>query len=141
VAVVWDEAGLMGAIGPAEMLAAAGATVHLVTSSFMIGEDLDHVRRVPVYQRLVAAGCRFHPNRKIARVEGRDVLLAGSYGGPEERIEAVELIVGWHGRRAEDGLAAALAARGGEVHWIGDAVSPRKVDIAMAEGALAGRAV
>jgi 2,4-dienoyl-CoA reductase-like NADH-dependent reductase (Old Yellow Enzyme family) len=141
VAVVWDEAGLMGAIGPAEMLAAAGATVHLVTSSFMIGEDLDHVRRVPVYQRLVAAGCRFHPNRKVARAEGRDVVLAGSYGGPDERIAAVDLIVGWHGRRAEDGLAAALAARGGEVHWIGDAVSPRKVDIAMAEGALVGRAV
>ncbi|MSP82371.1 MAG: FAD-binding protein [Alphaproteobacteria bacterium] len=138
-AVVWDESGLYGGIGAAEMLSSAGATVHLVTPSFMIGEDLDHVRRVPIYQRLTGAGCRFHPNARVARVEGRAVVLASAYDGPEERIEGVDLIVGWHGRRVDDDLATALDARGGEVHWIGDALAPRKVDIAMAEGAMVGR--
>ncbi len=140
-AVVWDEAGLYGAIGAAEVLAERGAAVHLVTPAFMVAEDMDVVRRVPVYQRLEQAGCRLHPARKVARVEAGAVVLAGAYGGVEERIENVGLIVGWHGRRADEGLAAALEARGGEVRWIGDCVAPRLVDIAMAEGALAGRAV
>jgi 2,4-dienoyl-CoA reductase-like NADH-dependent reductase (Old Yellow Enzyme family)/thioredoxin reductase len=141
VAVVWDEAGLYGAIGAAEVLAEGGATVHLVTSAFMIAEDMDVTRRVPVYQRLERLGCRVHARRRIARVDGGTVVLAGAYGGAEERIEAVGLIVGWHPRRAEDGLAAALEARGGDVRWVGDCVAPRLVDVAMAEGAMAGRAV
>jgi 2,4-dienoyl-CoA reductase-like NADH-dependent reductase (Old Yellow Enzyme family)/thioredoxin reductase len=140
-AIVSDEAGLYGAIGAAEVLAARGTAVHLVTPAFMIGEDMDVVRRVPVHQRLVAAGCRVYTTRKLARIEGGDAVLASVYGTDEERIAGVDLIVAWHGRDAEDTLAAALEARGGEVHWIGDCVAPRRLDIAMAEGAMAGRAV
>jgi len=140
-AVVSDESGLYGAIGAAEVLLERGITVHLVTPSFMAAEDMDVVRRVPVYQRLVQAGCLMHPNRRLARVEGDAAVLASVYGGSEERVAGVDAIVVWHGRDAEDELRVALEARGGEVRWIGDSVAPRKLDIAMAEGAMAGRAV
>lgn len=140
-ALISDETGLYGAIGAAEVLAARGVEVHLATPAFMIGEDMDVVRRVPVYQRLVEAGCRVHTTRRLARLEGRDAVLASAYGADEERVAGVDLVVAWHGRDAEDGLAQALEARGGEVHWVGDCVAPRKLDIAMAEGAMAGRAV
>ncbi|MGH6720112.1 MAG: FAD-dependent oxidoreductase, partial [Alphaproteobacteria bacterium] len=141
IAVVSDESGLYGAIGAAEVLLGRGVAVHLVTPSFMAAEDMDVVRRVPVYQRLAQAGCHMHPNRRLARIEGGAAVLASVYDGPEERIAGVDAIVVWHGRDAEDGLRAALDARGGEVHWIGDSVAPRQLDIAMAEGAMAGRAV
>jgi len=140
-AVVSDETGLYGGIGAAEVLAARGARVHVATPAFMVGEDMDVVRRVPIYQRLVEAGCRFHTTRRLARVEVDAAVLVSAYGTDEERVGDVDLIVAWHGRDAEDSLAAALEARGGEVRWIGDCVAPRKLDIAMAEGAMAGRAV
>jgi 2,4-dienoyl-CoA reductase (NADPH2) len=123
------------------VLAARGTRVHVATPAFMIGEDMDVVRRVPVYQRLVDAGCRIHTTRRLTRVESGAVVLASAYGTDEERVSDVDLIVAWHGRDAEDSLASALEARGGDVHWIGDCVAPRRLDIAMAEGAMAGRAV
>jgi hypothetical protein len=48
-------------------------------------------------------------------------------------------LIVWRGRRARDGLRAAIEAAGVELHMLGDCVAPRSADIAIAEAAFAAR--
>ncbi len=140
-AVVWDHAGGMIGLGAAEALVAQGCRVHVVTPAFAVAEDVDVVQRVPLYERLLAAGTTFMPNCEVARLEDHDVVTRNVYTGEERRIGPVDLLVAWRGNRAVDDLRAAIEAAGLELHIVGDCVAPRTADVAMAEGALAARAI
>jgi hypothetical protein len=112
-----------------------------VTPSFSVAEDLDVVRRVPLYERLLSAGAVFMANSDVAALDKAAVVVRNVYTRQESRIEGVDLLVAWTGSRAVADLAAAITAAGIELHLIGDALAPRTGDIAFAEGARAARAV
>lgn len=78
---------------------------------------------------------------RIARIEGRSVVLTNIYSGIETRIEAVDLLVDWAGNRVVDDLCAAAEASGKVLHLAGDCTSPRQIHMAVAEGAMAARAI
>jgi pyruvate/2-oxoglutarate dehydrogenase complex dihydrolipoamide dehydrogenase (E3) component len=141
VAVVWDHAGGVIGAGVIEALVLKGSAVHVVTPFFMVAEDIDLIQRVPLYERLLTGGARFLPNSDVARLEGRDVVIRNVYTHGESRIEGVDLLVAWKGNSAVDELKAAIEAAGLELHVAGDSVSPRTAEEAIAEGAMAGRAV
>ena len=141
VAVVWDHAGGKIGLGAAEALVAQGCRVHVVTPAFAVAEDVDVVQRVPLYERLLAAGTSFHANTDVIALDGAEVVTRNVYTGEEGRVGPVDLLVAWRGNRAVDALRGAIEAAGLELHVVGDCVAPRTADVAMAEGALAARAL
>ena len=102
---------------------------------------MDVVRRVPLYERLLAAGAVFVPNSDVVGLAGDEAILRNVYTNDESRLGPFDLLVAWTGNRAVDSLRAAIEAAGIELHLVGDAMAPRSADIAFAEGALAARAV
>ncbi len=140
-AVVWDHAGGTIGLGAAEALVAQGCRVHVVTPAFAVAEDVDVVQRVPLYERLLAAGTVFVANADVIALDGAEVVTRNVYSGEESRIGPVDLLVAWRGNRALDALRGAIEAAGLELHMVGDCVAPRSADVAMAEGALAARAI
>jgi 2,4-dienoyl-CoA reductase-like NADH-dependent reductase (Old Yellow Enzyme family)/thioredoxin reductase len=140
-AVLWDHAGGIVGTGAMDALIDQGCKIHLVTPQFSVAEDLDVVRRVPLYERLLSAGAIFVPNSEVVALDGASVVIRNVYSQVESRIGPVELLVAWAGSRAIDRLRSAIETAGIELHLAGDAIAPRTGDIAFAEGALAARSV
>ena len=139
--LVWDRAGGGGAVSAAEHLAVAGCRVVLVTPSMAVADDVDLTNRVPLYRRLYEHGVTMMPNSDVARVDASGVVATNIYTGGETTIPGIERVVVADAAEACDGLADALREEGLRVLTAGDCVSPREVDVAMAEGALAAREI
>lgn len=135
-AVVWDELGGMTSLAAAETLATIAGDVFVVTPGFSVGEDIDLVRRVPLYQRLLASGVEFFPNSQVTRIDGNIVVIRNVYTREETTLGDIDLVVSWLGNRVAEDLKDDTDR---EIHMIGDCVSPREVHIAMAEGAQIAR--
>ena len=151
--LVWDRAGGGAAVSAAEHMAEAGCRVVLVTPSMAVADDVDITNRVPLYRRLYERSVTMLPNSEVIRVGAQGVVVTNVYTGRESTIAGIErLVVSWRvddrrNRRlvvsdaaeACDELAGVLRNDGLRVLMAGDSVSPREVDVAMAEGALAAR--
>ena len=81
------------------------------------------------------------PNPDVARVEARGIVVTKVYTGCETTIPGIERLVVCDAADARDEVADALREEGLRVLTAGDCVSPREVDVAMAEGALAAREI
>ena len=139
--LVWDRAGGGAAVSAAEHLAVAGCRVVLVTPSMAVADDVDLTNRVPLYRRLHEHGVTMLPNSDVARIDGDGVVVTNVYTGREAAIPGIERVVVCDAAEARDEIAEALRAQGLRVLTAGDCVSPREVDVAMAEGALAAREI
>ena len=139
--LVWDRAGGGGAVAAAEHLAEAGCRVVLVTPSMAVADDVDLTNRVPLYRRLYEHGVTMLPNSDVARVGASGVVVTNVYTGRETTTPGIERLVVCDAAEARDEVADALREEGLRVLTAGDCVSPREVDVAMAEGALAARAI
>ena len=139
--LVWDQAGGGAAVSAAEHLAETGARVVLVTPSMAVAEDVDITNRVPLYRRLYERSVTMMPNTDVVRVDAQGVVVANVYTGRESTIPGIERVVVSDAAESCDALAGILRGAGRRVVLAGDSVAPRGVDIAMAEGALAARAL
>ena len=139
--LVWDRAGGGAAVSAAEHLAEAGCRVTLVTPSMAVADDVDITNRVPLYRKLYERSVRMLPNSDVVRVDARGVVVRNVYTGLESTISGIERVVVSNAAEARDVLAGVLRRDGLRVIMAGDSVSPRGVDIAMAEGALAAREI
>ena len=139
--LVWDRAGGGAAVSAAERLAVAGCRVTLVTPSMAVADDVDITNRVPLYRRLCEHGLTMLPNSDVARVGAQGVVVTNVYTGRETTIPGIERLVVCDAAEARDELADALREESLRVLTAGDCVSPREVDVAMAEGALAARKI
>ena len=137
--LVWDRAGGGAAVSAAEHLAESGCRVVLVTPSMAVADDVDVTNRVPLYRRLYERSVMMVPNSDVARVDAQGVVVRNVYTGLESTIAGIERVVVSNAAEARDALAGVLRREGLRVVMAGDSVSPRGVDIAMAEGALAAR--
>lgn len=133
----WGRAGLSAA----ELLAEMGCRVTIVSAEFVIGETIPPIIRTPLFKHLLGHGAELKSAEEVVRLEARTVVLRNVYSGRESRIEGVDLLVDWNGPMMVEELAGAARAAGKTVHVIGDCVSPRAIDVAVAEGALAGRGI
>ena len=139
--LVWDRAGGGAAISAAEHLAVAGCRVVLVTPSMAVADDVDITNRVPLYRRLYEHSVSMLPNSDVARIDAQGVVVRNVYTGRESTVSGIERAVISNAAEACDALAETLRNDGRRVIMVGDSVSPRAVDIAMAEGALAAREI
>jgi len=139
--LLFDEGGDQTGLAAVMKLVESGWTASIATTEFVIGEHIDPVVRTPLYQRLLKADVRLLPNERLVRVEDRDAVLRNMYSDQETMIGSVDLILDWRGNAVNDALLTPLQDAGITVYTAGDCVAPRKVHIAIAEGAMAGRAV
>ncbi|GAA1867809.1 FAD-dependent oxidoreductase [Pseudonocardia ailaonensis] len=131
--LVVDELGTADATSVAELLAARGCGVEIVTPAMVVGQDLGlTLDREGFRRRAHAAGIRL----------GTDLVLTGVDGGlarllhhPTGRIEEreVDAVVCAAPGEPRDGLWVALRDRPG-VHRVGDCLAPRRMDAAIRDG-------
>ena len=111
----------------------------LVTPSMAVADDVDITNRMPLYRRLYEHGVTMVPNSDILRADAQGVVVTNVYTGGETTIPEIKRVVVCDAAEACDEIADALRDEGLRVLTAGDCVSPREVDVAMAEGALAAR--
>jgi hypothetical protein len=139
--LVVDDLGAAAATSVAELLAARGCTVEVVTAALVVGQDLGLTLDRPGWERR-AAGLRIRrtTERLVTAVDGRTVrLLHHPTGAVEER--AVDWLVVATAPRAEDSLWHALRDSGPEVHRVGDCLAPRRAGAATLDGDRIGLAL
>ena len=128
-----------------EILATRGHRVEFVTQLPQGSPDLASSRDWgKVHGMLRRLGVRFTVDSEIAAIEGGQVTLRDVYTRETSVREDVGGVVFMLGAAAEDALFHAIAPRrsaGFALHLIGDALAPRRVDAAIREGELAGRAI
>ena len=140
--VILEETGFYLPLGLAEILAAGGAHVEVVTPRAMVGEDVMRTLDLPfVMPRLEQAGvvCSAHTN--VDKIEGDAVHVRSVWGGQPRVIEGVDTVVVSMLRSPNDVLYRALEGRVAALHRVGDVVAPRRPIQLMYEGEELGRAL
>ena len=133
--VVLDDSGFYLPLGLAEVLAAAGVTVDVVSRHPTIGEELQqNLEAAIVLPRLVSAGVTLRPQHFVEAIDGDAVEVYGIWGEPPFRLDGVSTVVLSLARTPRDELFHALDQRSQTVHRIGDALAPRKVADAIYDG-------
>lgn len=141
------------ATATAEFLAELSKTVHIVTSSLFVGSELGPSQDLYLSrQRLMQKGVTFTPDFAVMEIKHPDTGLEvhgfNVYSNVWDVFSGHDSIVTVMGNDAEEGLYFALktqpagsAAKVPELYRVGDCVAPRKVDMAIHEGYLAGKRV
>ncbi|NEK59614.1 mycofactocin system FadH/OYE family oxidoreductase 1 [Geodermatophilus sabuli] len=129
--VVHDPAGGPVGVGVAELLAASGRPVTVVTPDEVVGVRLAG-DLAPANTRLLRAGVRREPGRVLRSVDGGGAVLADRWTGAEVRVPCAVLVDAGPGLPG-DVPPGALPA--------GDVVAPRTVLEAVLEGRRAAHAV
>jgi 2,4-dienoyl-CoA reductase-like NADH-dependent reductase (Old Yellow Enzyme family) len=136
--VLLDAVGHIEGVGLAELLAAVGREVLLV-SPLPWPLMLDAETAAAALPRAVRAGATWSPNTVLARVGDHSVTLVDTLSGaPREVADVDHVVIRTHGE-PRDGLYFDLARAGIEVTRVGDAVAARTLDRAIFDGHMAGR--
>jgi 2,4-dienoyl-CoA reductase (NADPH2) len=136
--VVDDPVGDGVGISVAELLAAAGRDLTLVTGDAVAGTQLSRTGDLaPANTRLARAGVRIVKRSVVASVGDGAVRLQDRYTGEEDTLAAAVLVTAGHAL-PDDRLWARAPAGSARA---GDAVAPRTVYEAVLEGRRAARAL
>ena len=135
-----DEGGGRAALSAADALLDQNR-ITLVTAEYALGELVTPTVRAPIYKRFLKGKVVMHPSQEIHTIVGNTVTLRSVHTGEEMDIQDVDIVVDWRGGIVETTLQSAVEARGLPHSIIGDCVAPRQVHIAIAEGAMAARAI
>jgi hypothetical protein len=139
-ALILDDDGHQLAPTASEMLVAAGFEVEIATTHPAVADLIDATQLPFVLQRLARDGVRLSPNLTGVASSGRGVTLRHLYSEADQQRERIAVVVIAGRRMALSALRDELAAAapGLPVIVVGDALSPRKLLDATAEGARAG---
>jgi 2,4-dienoyl-CoA reductase-like NADH-dependent reductase (Old Yellow Enzyme family) len=139
-ALVFDDMGQYEAVSVVEYLLAHGVHVTAATRLPAFGPLVDAaMRMVPALERLNAAPAELDiiTRTTLAEVAPGKATLRSLVGAPDALVPAdLVVLVSYKKPRA---FADELAARIGEVHVVGDALSARDLQVAIREGNQAGR--
>ena len=134
--LVADEMGRADAMLLADALHAAGRRVSLATSCLHVGEDEGITTLYPLLRRLGQLGVDLRERVRVTAFEGAASRPREPVGRPRRRrSRASTRSCTGRARRAAVALPAPLRAAGVDVHVIGDARLPRRVDVAVLEAA------
>jgi pyruvate/2-oxoglutarate dehydrogenase complex dihydrolipoamide dehydrogenase (E3) component len=123
----------------AELLAAEGHEVTLVTAAPMPGFSVHQYARHQYLARLERAEVRIRSGLELDSAAGEEVLCRSIFAPERKTAFAVDAVVVALGRVPEDGLAGALQAAGVPYERAGDCRSPRGLEEAILEGTMAVR--
>ena len=136
--VVLDDDGSRYSAGVVEVLQASAESVELVCPfPAPFHDTMTTIDMAPIYRRVMSAGLRARPNSWAMSIGGDSVDVLNFYTGSLETIPA-DIVVLCTSRLPVAELYFELKDRF-DVHRIGDAVTPRRIDHAIYEGELAGR--
>jgi mycofactocin system FadH/OYE family oxidoreductase 2 len=139
-ALLIDLDGHHQATGTAELLAARGKKVHIITPSLFIGSQLGPLQDLYLTRRRLAKkGVTFTPDIAVLEIQGTLVKGLSVYSNEMIDFEGYDTLVLAAGNVANDGLYFALKGKVAELYRVGDCVAPRKTDMAIVEGHRAGR--
>lgn len=132
-AVVDDGSGFWHGVSAAELLAASGSAVELITRARGVALTIPHESVGNVMRRLRAGAVRFRTLVNVTEVSGTRVALADAITGePVDCVEA-DLVVVRTRLRSDDELARQLDGAVPAIAVIGDAASPRRINHAVLE--------
>jgi 2,4-dienoyl-CoA reductase-like NADH-dependent reductase (Old Yellow Enzyme family) len=139
-ALVLDDEGGFLAPTAAERLVAEGFTVEIATTHPVVGAEIDPTQQPFVFRRLALAGVAMTPHLSGVSSDADGVTLRNIYTERDQRREGVGLVVIAGYRRAVVDLRDQLTAPRPELRLVvaGDALAPRTLLDAVAEGARAG---
>jgi 2,4-dienoyl-CoA reductase-like NADH-dependent reductase (Old Yellow Enzyme family)/thioredoxin reductase len=138
--VIAEWGGDVVALDCAEILAGEGADVTLVTSGYVAGETLHQYIRTAYLGRLHRCGVRLAPHWALtAGGANGSVRFRNVFAEELETEFDADLLVLSHGRVPEDGLSLTLTDAGIPHRTVGDCRSPRGIEEAVLEGAVAVR--
>jgi hypothetical protein len=131
--VVFDEEGITTGPGLAELLAAQGAQVTLVSRWSEPFGNLGGLLITSTMPRIKKLGVQILTRTHLREIGDHSVRVYDIDTGAETELE-VEAIVMATGRRADLSLGQELAGRAEQVFSIGDALSPRGLTAAIQDG-------
>ena len=139
-AIVIDDEGGFLAPTAAERLVAEGFSVEITTTHPVVGAEIDPTQQPFVLRRLALAGVATTPHLRGVASDAGGVTLRNLYTELDERREGVGLVVMAGYRHAVVDLRDELTALQPELRLVvaGDALAPRTLLDAVAEGARAG---
>ena len=130
------------ATATAEFLAELGKEVHVVTSSLFVGSELGPSQDLYLSrQRLLQKGVTFTPDFAVMEIAGTDVRGFNVYSNEWDTFTGYDSVVTAMGNDADDDLYFALKGKVADLVRAGDCVAPRRVDMAIHEGYMAGKRV
>lgn|GEM_PF-3415 len=133
--VVLDEEGINTGPGVAELLAAAGAEVTIVTRQFHLGPHLVYDMHLPfLLPRLANLGVKILTTSHIKEIGERELTVFDILTNSESRIDGVDAVVLAGMRKPVDGLARELEGKVAHLLVVGDALAPRSFAAATHEG-------
>ncbi len=136
--VVIDETASHGVLSVAELLAAQGHNVEIITQDWYVGRDLVATHDIVTWmQHVLALGVSMTPHTDIVRIEPERVVVSDHYAAGERAIAADAVVLGVYERPAQE-LYFALKGRVPYLFRAGDCVAPRHVEQAILEGRQAG---
>jgi 2,4-dienoyl-CoA reductase-like NADH-dependent reductase (Old Yellow Enzyme family) len=134
--VVLDAEGTHASAGIAELLAARGAEVTMVSSNYAPYSNrlLYAFEGIGLARRMAAAGVAFLGAKWVRKITDRNVTLYDVNGGPATEITDVDAVVLATGRISRDSFAAELEGKVAQLFVIGDALAVRPWATATYEG-------
>jgi thiazole synthase ThiGH ThiG subunit len=142
-ALVLDDDGHQLAPTAAEVLVAAGFEVEIATTHPAVGDLIDATQLPFVLQRLARDDVRLTPNVAGVASSSGAVTLRHLYSEQDEQRDGIALVVIAGRRKSLTTLRDELAAQAPDlpIVVVGDALSPRTLLDAAAEGARAGATI
>lgn len=139
--IVVDDWGKQEGCAVAELATDRGGSADIVTRHFHPAVYFGLTNTVTLYRRILKKAVTFVPHHDLRAVDGATARLVNIYNGEEETIAGLDMVVIATPRVANDSLGAALEAMGIEVRLVGDAVAPRDIEDAVADGHRVARAI
>ena len=133
-AVVADWGGDWTGLAVAEVLAARGVEVRLVTAAVAVGEAIHQYQRNLYIERLDLAGVEILHHLRPLHRDGDAVVFEHVFSLREVRLDGVDALVVSAGRSGDTALFEELQERGVSVVRVGDALGARSFEEAIREG-------
>jgi NADPH-dependent 2,4-dienoyl-CoA reductase/sulfur reductase-like enzyme len=121
-------------MGLAEKLARSGCRVRLAVDGYMPGQRIHQYVRDHWAGELHKLGIEVLPLSRLYGVDGETVYLQHATSGEAIVLEGVDTLVASLGHERVADLEAELEGYSGEVHLIGDCLTPRTAEEAVFEG-------
>ena len=131
--VIADWLGDWIGLGLAEKLAIDGHRVRYVTSGRMPGEGVQNYIRDQWIAELTRLGVEMTTYARLYGVDADTAYFMQTTSGEPVLFTGIDTVIVSMGHQRNAGLEAALAGYPGEVHPIGDCLSPRTVEEAVVE--------
>jgi pyruvate/2-oxoglutarate dehydrogenase complex dihydrolipoamide dehydrogenase (E3) component len=132
--LIADWAGDWPGLDVADLLADAGKSVQLASSTLYIGEAIHQYMRNVYLERMYRKGVTLTPHHELAEVHQGAVTLRNLFSNDLIRVEGINTVVLALGRVASTDLYATLKGRVASLSQVGDCLAARTMEEATYEG-------